>query len=73
MAKKIKTNEQMLKALYKDLSMFEAAVLRERLLKIAELTLRDLKERPETYENPLLDAQIYKSVSDKINKHLGTD
>lgn len=67
---KTKTNEQLLRGLLKDLNTYEAAILRERLLKIAELTRQDIKENPENYENFVCPPQIMIAVCDKIDHYL---
>jgi hypothetical protein len=70
-SKKMKTNEDMLKALLKDLHTFEAAILRERLVKIAEITRDAIGKSPTGFNNPFFDHTWYLSVCDKIDKHLG--
>lgn len=47
MKKKIaQTNEQSFKSLLKDLHQVELAILRERILKVMELTILDIEENP---------------------------
>lgn len=70
---KIKTNEQCIRSLLKDMSTFEAALLRERLLKIAELTRIDLKKNPEGYNTQLSSPWHFEQLCNKIDKHLKTD
>jgi len=64
-----KTNEQRLKVLLKDLDSLETVVLVERLLKIADITLADIKKKPEAYDNPIFHHSFYVSVMEKIKKH----
>jgi len=73
MAKKIKTNEQLLKALYNDLSSIEAAILRERIIKIGAMTQEVIRSKPETFNNPFVHISVYESVCAKIKKHLDVE
>jgi hypothetical protein len=68
---KQKTNETQIKALLKDLDLFELAILRERLLTIGEMTQQSLKEEPNAWEKGFLAPSYYQNVCDKIDKHLG--
>jgi hypothetical protein len=68
---KIKTNDQMIKALLKDLSPIEIAILRERIVKIFEMTEEAIKANPEAFQNPIIPSSFYGIVGDKVNKHLG--
>lgn len=68
---KIKTNEQCLKEFLKDLDMFDAAIVRERLTKISDITREAIKENPASFDNFVFDHTYYLSVCDKIDKHLG--
>jgi hypothetical protein len=67
---KHKTNEQLLRALLKDLGPVESAILRERLLKVAALTLQSIEQQPEAYANGFVHVSLFRSVCDKINQHL---
>lgn len=67
---KQKTNEQLLRALLKDISGIEAVILRERLLKIAEMTKQNIKDEPEAYTKGFIHVSVFESVCDKINEHL---
>jgi hypothetical protein len=69
--KKSLNNEQMLKALIKDLDLMELAILRERLLTIGDMTQQSIKEEPNAWEKGFIAPRIYQGVCDKINKHLG--
>lgn len=71
MAKKLLTNEQMLRSLLKEISGFEAALLRERLVKIAEITRKAIKDNPEAFTNPIVHPDMYEQLFLKIDKHLG--
>lgn len=72
----IKTNEQCLRELLRDISnqhSFYAAILRERIQKIAELTRQDIKENPTRYDNSIFSHNWYIAVCEIINKHLNDD
>ncbi len=68
---KTKTNEQMIKALLKDLNTMETAILRERIVKIFEMTEDAIKENPDSFKNPIIHYSIYNHVADKVTKHMG--
>lgn len=59
-------NEKAIKALLKELTGLETAILRERLLKIAEITLKSIEKNPESFRNPIIDERIYKTTCNKI-------
>lgn len=72
---KRKTNKQRLKSLFKELenTPYEVglAVLRERLLLIAELTKKDIQDSPDEWNaNPFFSAAKYSDLCDKIVNHL---
>ena len=67
---KQKTNEQRLRAFLKDINGIEAAILRERLLKIAEVTKQSIKAEPEAYAKGFIHVSLFESVCDKIIEHL---
>lgn len=72
--KKIKdlTNDQMIKNLLKDdLTGFDFMILRERLVKIAEITLQDIKTAPEKYDNFIFNHTYYVNTMNKVLKHCG--
>lgn len=68
---KHQTNEQMIKALLKDLNTMETAILRERIVKIFEMTEEAIKKNPESFRNPIVHHSIYNHVAEKVNKHMG--
>jgi hypothetical protein len=70
--KKPKTNEQMFKALFKEIhgSMLEA-LLRERVVKIMEITIQSIEESPEQWENSFIGASAYKKLNEVVQKHIG--
>lgn len=68
---KHQTNEQMIKALLKDLNTMETAILRERIVKIFEMTEEAIKTNPESFRNPIVHYSIYNHVAEKVTKHMG--
>jgi len=72
MKKKIQqTNEQSFKSLLKDLHQVELAILRERILKVMELTMQDIEENPKDWEKQIVQPNIMVNLNQKIQKHLG--
>jgi len=69
--KKPLTNDQMVKNLLKDCDMWDFMILRERLAKIAEITLADIKKKPEAYDNPIYNHTFFVRTCNKIIKHCG--
>jgi len=70
MKNKVRTNEQALKELIKDLHPFEAMIIRERLIKIAEITLQDIDKNPSAYDTPMFSHQYFINACEKIKLHL---
>ena len=68
--KKIKTNEQSIKSLLKELGPIHTAVLAERMVTIANLTLKSIEENPKGYSNGFVDVSVFKEVCEAINRHL---
>lgn len=75
MSKKQKTNKQVITALINDLDKTSygvgTALLRERLLKIAEITLEDIKNNPESWDNGFVHSSFYIDLCERINKYCG--
>lgn len=65
-----KTNEQLLRALLKDLNTFEAAILRERLLTVSVMTRQAVSENDESFNSPFTNKYTFIDLCDKIDKHL---
>jgi hypothetical protein len=65
------TNEQSFKSLLKDLHQVELAILRERILKIMELTLQDIEINPKDWETQIIHPNVFINLNNKIQKHLG--
>lgn len=74
MKTKIKTNETMIKSLLNDLSSIETAILRERIVKIMEITTKSIENEPEEWgKNPIIHPSLYLNIAKKVNEHLGFD
>ena len=71
MANKFKTNEQMLRALLKDLGGIEAALLRERIVLIMEQSKKSIETNPEAWANPIVPPQAYLDLEKKVQEHIG--
>lgn len=70
MSQKKITNETMLRDLLKSLHTLEAALLRERIQCIADMTRQAIEENPSKYDNPVCSHKVYLGLCDKIDKHL---
>lgn len=71
--KRPKTNEDYLKDLIKEICNargFEAAILRERIQKIADLTRQEIAKNPEPFRNPFMNERMYLSTCDIIDRTL---
>jgi hypothetical protein len=69
--KKIKNNEEMLKELIKKNSPILNAILRERIVKIMEITKNDIEQNPENWKNPIIDVSIYTDLCKNVNNTIG--
>lgn len=68
--KKGKSSSLLLRNLIKDLNEIEVAVLRERIMKIAEMTKSDLKLNSQNYKGGIISPHIIESTMDKTIKGL---
>lgn len=66
------TNDKRFKALFKELSgtTYEA-LLRERVVKIMEMTIQDIQENPQDWERNFVHPSMYEELNAKVQKHLG--
>lgn len=74
--KKVKTNNDMVKALVKDLDLnhpFYMALLRERINMIMDMTMRDIENNPSKWENQIVDPSMYVNLNKIVKKHIGFD
>lgn len=65
--KKEKTNEQMMRSLLKELPPIMVALLRERIVKICEISAEQCME----WENPIVHPSLYLELNELVQKHLG--
>lgn len=66
-----KTNDQMLKQLLEEITPMEAALLRERIVKIMEITENSINNEPEKWKNNFIHPNAYKELNKKIQACLG--
>lgn len=69
---KPKNNEQLFRAMFKDLHPLEIAILRERVQRISYITRKGIEKKPSDFDNPIFNHHHYLAVCDKIDKHLGS-
>ena len=67
MTKKVRTNEQAFKELFKNLDLVEIALLRERVLLICEETAKDCVN----WENPFISPRLIIQLNEKVKNSLG--
>lgn len=70
--KKLLTNDKMLMNLVKEVNQtgYASALLRERLIVIAEQTIKAVKQNPEEFKNPVFPIRDFVAISEIILKHL---
>ena len=54
--------------LVKTLDPFESAILYERILKIMELTVKDIERNPDNWKNSLVKESVFFKLHEKIFK-----
>ena len=70
--KMAKTNDQMFKALFKELNgSIYSALLRERIVMIMDMTIKDIKENPETWDKCFVHSSMYEQLNEIVQKHIG--
>ena len=71
---KTKTNKQVIKALLKELenTPYEIglAILRERLITIAQISKMGIEENPEHWNNAFISSDMYLDFCNRVEKHL---
>jgi hypothetical protein len=67
------TNDKAFKALFKEASPIEIALLRERLVLIMEMTRAEVIKNPENWNNPIVHSSAYLRLADLVDKHIGFD
>jgi hypothetical protein len=69
---KLKTNEQMLKSLLKEIEgTINSALLRERIVWALETTLKDIEQNPKGWEYGFIHPNFYKELNTIVQKHIG--
>ena len=71
--KKNKTNEQLLRKLISTNSPMENAILRERIIKVMEMTIEDMKENPDIWRKGFIAESLIVDLSNNVNKIIGFD
>ena len=70
--KKPKTNDQCLKALIKETEgTIYSALLRERIVKVMEMTMDDINNNPDKWNNGFIHPNAFKELNNIIQTHLG--
>ena len=69
--KKNKTNEELLRKLISTNSPMENALLRERIIKVMEMTIEDMKENPDTWRKGFIAESLIVDLSNNVNKIIG--
>ena len=71
MKAKNKTNDQMLKSLFKDVEgTMYSALLRERIVMIMDMTINDIKNHPEAWDNSPVYPDMYKELAAIVKYNL---
>lgn len=69
-----RTNEEAIDKLIEDLRntphSVGLALLRERLLKISDMTKESIEKNPEDWANPIFSTGMYLDLCQRIDKHL---
>jgi len=74
--KKNKTNTQSLKALIVTIEKMNPvlnALLRERIIKIMEMTMEDIKDNPNNWNDSFISALLIKTLAEQVEKIIGYD
>ena len=66
--KKNPTNEQLLRKLIATNSPMENALLRERIIKVMEMTIEDMKENPDTWRKGFIAESLIVNLSNNVKK-----
>lgn len=67
------TNDKAIKALVKALdkqNQLGFALLRERILKVMEMTMESIENNPEAWQNPFVHPDMYRSLNEIVQEHL---
>lgn len=76
MSKKLPTNTDKLIALIKENDMNNPilnALLRERIVLIMEMTVKDIEKNPDTWNKGIIHPNLYKGLNNMVQKTIGFD
>lgn len=68
---KVKTNDDMLIELIKSNSPMENALLRERIVKIMEITIDDIETNPDKWNKGFIAPSLYVTLNNNVVKTIG--
>lgn len=68
---KSKTNDQMLIELIRTNSPMQNAMLRERIVRIMEITVKDITDNPDNWNSGFIHPSLYTELGDNVNKIIG--
>ena len=62
----------MFKGLFKELDgSIYSALLRERIVKVMDMTMQDIKDNPEKWDKGFVHSSMYEVLNDIVQKHIG--
>jgi hypothetical protein len=67
------TNEQAFRKLFKELNPIQVALLRERVVHIMEITVKNIAEEPAKWENNIIAPREYNRLNDIVKECIGFD
>lgn len=68
--KRILSQKEKISLMIKHMHDFEVVFIIERLQKIMDMTIKDIKENPETWSNSFVSPKVYIDLNQKISKYL---
>ena len=72
--KTAKTNDKALKSLIKSIDgTIYTALLRERILRIMDITMYDIENNPKDWEGTWISPKLYEELNEIVQKELGFD
>jgi hypothetical protein len=66
--KKNQTNEQLLRKLISTNSPMQNALLRERIIKVMEITIEDMEKNPDTWRKGFIAESLIVELSNNVKK-----
>ncbi len=64
------SQKEKMSLMIKHMSDFEVVLMVERLIKMMDMTVQDIKENPETWSNSFVFPKVYIDLNQKISKYL---